>query len=104
MTVRTAANKVVPLARAIQDYWETELPKRHPNYPIVDPNADSGPPPPEEQQLRQLLGQLPEETVYKLALLMFLGRGDFDMSDLAGEYRALRDNDSVPAIISFMMD
>src|SRR5207249_2735387 len=92
MTVAAAASQVIPLARAIRDYWEAELPKRHPRYPIVDPGTDSGPPPPEEKQLRQLLAQLPEDTVYKLALMMYLGRGDFDTSDLAGEYQAIRDN------------
>jgi hypothetical protein len=36
---------------------------------------DSGPPPPEEKKLRQLLGSLPEDMVYKLLVIMHLGRG-----------------------------
>ncbi len=28
------ATRVIDLATAIRDYWNTELPKRHPNYPL----------------------------------------------------------------------
>ncbi len=105
MKLRTAASKVIALAEAIRDYWATELPKRHPRYPLVAPDEDSGPPPPEEKKLRQFLDRLPEETVYKLALIMYLGRGDFDTSDLTAEYQALRENfDSPSAVIAEMME
>ena len=105
MKIEEAARRVIGLAEAIRSYWETELPRRHPNYPLVDPEADSGPPPVEEKQLRQFLGRLSEDTVYKLALIMYLGRGDFDTSDLPGQYRALREDfDRPSAVIAQMMD
>ncbi len=82
--------EVIALATAIRNYWDTELPKRHPNYPIVSPGEDSGPPPPEEKKLRNLLASLPPDEIYKLALLMYLGRGDFGTDDLAGHYETLK--------------
>ena len=39
MKLHTAASKVIDLAKTVRDYWATELPKRHPNYPLVDPDA-----------------------------------------------------------------
>jgi hypothetical protein len=54
MFSQTAA-EVIGLATAIRGYWNTELPKRHPNYPVVSLGEDSGPPPPpEEARLRGL--------------------------------------------------
>lgn len=99
MKLSAAVTKVTNLAEAIRTYWERELPKRHPNYPIVEPGEDSGPPPPEAKKLRQLLTSLPDEDLYKLALVTYLGRGDFDTSDLAGAYHGLRDNFGDPADI-----
>jgi hypothetical protein len=99
------AKKAINLAQAIRNYWERELPKRHPNYPIVNPDEDSGPPPPQEKKLRELLIRLPEETVYKLGLVVYLGRGDFDTRDLAAEYQTIKENFGSPAaLITWMMD
>lgn len=104
MTVATAVTKTIPLARAIQDYWEAELPKRHPRYPLVDPNADDGPPPPETQQLRQLLEQLPEETLYKLGLIVSPGRARYDTTRLESRYHELHDEYDVSSLIAWMLD
>src|SRR5438094_974080 len=61
MKLSEVAEQVIRLGRAANDYWETELPKRHPDYPLVRPGEDSGPPPPEEAELRTLLNKLPED-------------------------------------------
>jgi hypothetical protein len=103
MKLEAAATRVLALAKAIRDYWAVELPKRHPNYPLVDPDADSGPPPPEEKALRQFLTRLAPETVYKLALVMYLGRGDCDTSDLPAEYQAVKENFNSPAALIAQM-
>lgn len=66
--------RVIELAAAIRDYWDAELPKRHPKYPLVEPGADDGPPPPEEAELHDLLRSLPVEEVYKLLALLDVGR------------------------------
>ena len=89
MKFSETANEVIALATANRNYWDTELPKRHPNYPLISQGEDSGPPPPEEKKLRNLLLGLPEEDIYKIALLMCLGRGDFGVDDLAENYEAL---------------
>ncbi|MGH7170835.1 MAG: DUF3775 domain-containing protein [Gemmataceae bacterium] len=90
MKLSEAANEVIALAETIRNYWDAELPKRHPDYPFVHSGEDSGPPPPEEQKLKALLASLPEDLIYKLALLMYLGRGDFGTGDLAGRYQSLK--------------
>ena len=87
MKLSETAATVIDLATAIRDYWNTELPKRHRNYPVVSAGEDSGPPPPEEAKLRSFLEKLPDEEIYKLILLMYVGRGDFGTDDLAMHYR-----------------
>lgn len=91
MQFTETATQIIDLASAAQNYWETELPKRHPNYPIVDLFEDSGPPPPEEAALKELLERLPDEQVYKLLLVMYLGRGDFQADELAKQHDYLEE-------------
>lgn len=105
MNVSAAANKVIDLAGKVRDYYETELPKRHPNYPLVGPNDASVPPPAEEKALSDFLAMLSEETIYQLMLIAYLGRGEFGMEDLALEYERLKDAFGDPAqAASEMMD
>jgi hypothetical protein len=89
MTLLEAAHKVIALAREVRDYYAAELPKRHRHYPLVDLDEESPPAPSAERELRAFLSSLPEETVYQLILIMYLGRGDFGVDDLAGYYKAL---------------
>ena len=77
MNLSESANKVIRLASRVRDYYAAELPKRHPHYPLVGPDEESAPPPPEETELRDFLASLPDETIYQLTLLMYLGREDF---------------------------
>jgi hypothetical protein len=65
------------------------LPKRHPNYPVVGLDEESVPPPPEEKELKDFLSTLSDEMIYQLILIMYLGRGDFGTDDLAGYYETL---------------
>jgi hypothetical protein len=90
MHLSEAANRVIDLASKVRAYYETELPKRFPNYPLIDPDAESVPPPPEEIELRKFLTALPEETLTQLFLLMYLGRSDFGVDELAGYYADLK--------------
>jgi len=55
MKLSETANEVIAFAEAVRNYWDTELPKRHPDYPFVHPGEDSGPPPPEEKKLQEAL-------------------------------------------------
>jgi Protein of unknown function (DUF3775) len=90
MKLSETTAEVIALATAIGDYWDTELPKRHPNYPFISPTEDSGPPPPEEKKLKDLLTSLSADDVYKLTLLMYVGRGDFGTDDLAKHFGMLK--------------
>ena len=91
MKLSKTAAKVITLARQVQNYWDTELPKRHPNYPVISPEEDSGPPPPQQAKLKELLASLPIEEIHKLIFLMYLGRGDFGTNDLATRYAAVKE-------------
>jgi hypothetical protein len=87
MKLSEAIKKILPIADAIRIYWDTELPKYYPNYPFANPGEEDPPPPPEEKKLKQLLARLSDHDIYKLALIVFLGKWGFDRFDLAGRYQ-----------------
>lgn len=90
MNLSEAANRVIELARKVHEYYAAELPKRYPNYPLVDLDEENVPPPPEDRELRDFLASLSEDVIYQLILVMYLGRGDFGADDLAGYNEALK--------------
>ena len=90
MGLSKAAVRVIELARKVHDYYAAELPKWHPNYPLVKEEENAPPPPPEEKQLRDFLATLSEDLIYQLIVIMYLGRGDFAAEELAGYYQALK--------------
>jgi hypothetical protein len=94
MKVSEAAKRVIDLSRKIHDYYEVELPKYYPNYPLVEPEdveEDKVPSPPEEKELRDFLASLPEETIYQLILIMHLGRYECSTKNLAAHYDSLKE-------------
>jgi hypothetical protein len=91
-----AAKKVITLAATIRAYYDTDLPKRYLHYPIIAAGEEGPPPPPEERTLEQFLGELPHGLLNKLILVMYLGRGDFGVEDLADVYDDLRQTLSDP--------
>ena len=92
--------------RKIRAYYDAEMPKRHPNYPLVGPDEEDPPPPPEEEQLRDFLATLPDDMIYQLILIEHLGRGDVHADDLAGYFGGLKDSigDREEAVAQMMMD
>jgi hypothetical protein len=86
MKFSEVVNRVIELSRAAHAYWDVELPKRHPKYPLVDPDVSDPPPPPEEDELRQLLLSRPAEEVYKLDALSDVGNG-VPVSDYEARWR-----------------
>jgi hypothetical protein len=105
MKLSEAIQKVISLAKVLREYWETELPKRHPDYPVMNPGEQPLPPPPEEKRLAKLFASLPEDMVYQIGLLMYLGRGDFDVRELADSYKTLKENfDNATALASQLTD
>jgi hypothetical protein len=51
----------------------------------------SAPPPPEDARIQALLNSLPEEQVYAVALLTYVGRGDFSVDRLVPAYRTIKE-------------
>jgi hypothetical protein len=84
-TFRSRATGIA-LAQKVCDYYEEEMPKYRPNYPLEGPDDEEPPPPPEEAKLRTLLEGLPMETLEQLNLLMNLGRWTVTVDDLASHY------------------
>lgn len=98
VTLSEAAQRVIDLARRVRTYYEAELPKRHPDYPLIRDDEDETPPPPEERKLKDFLETLSDETIYQLLLIMHLGRRDFGTEDLAAPYDALKQTFKRPEI------
>jgi hypothetical protein len=96
MTLSETTHRVIDLAREVRDYYATELPKRHPDYPVIHLDEESAPPPPAEAELRSLLKSLSGDTIYQLLLIMYLGRGDLGTDELAGTYEELKDSLAKP--------
>jgi hypothetical protein len=56
-------------------------------------------------ELRAFLATLPEDQIYQLIVLMYLGRGDFGPDNLAGYYQALKGAfDDQEQAVSQLMD
>jgi hypothetical protein len=104
MNLSEAAYKVIDLARKVREYYDTELPKHHPKYPLIGLDEEGPPPPPEEKELRALLATFSDEMIYQLILIMYLGREDFNTDDLAGHYQGLKNTfgDAEHAIAQMM--
>jgi hypothetical protein len=96
LNLSEATNKVIDLARRVRAYYDDELPKRHPNYPVVSFDEESVPPPPSEKELRRFLATLSDDLIYRLILLMVLGRGDVGTEDLAASYETLTETFGSP--------
>ena len=99
--------RVIELSTAIREYWETELPKRHPNYPIVGTEGDDdGPPPPESADLQSLFQTLGVAEVSSLLAIIDLGRKRWKPAELTDRARtfAAKMSDTEPWISRLMDD
>jgi hypothetical protein len=105
MKLSEAADRVIALARKVRAYYDAELPKWYPDYPLISPTQEGPPAPKEERELKTFLRSLPAEAIYRLLLLMHLGRGDFGSDDLAVSYDALKQTFGKPEwAVSQMME
>lgn len=96
MNFSDALTRAIELAEARSDYWRVELPKRHPNYPLIDISEPPDPPGPPVQALEEFFKQLPAEIVYPLLLVMYIGRGDYGTDDLRERLAALKQQFAKP--------
>jgi hypothetical protein len=91
MKLSEAVREVIRLGDASRAYWDRELPRRHPHYPVIRAGEESAPPPPEDVQLQALLKNLPEDQLYALILLTYVGRGDFSADHLLDDYQTMKE-------------
>lgn len=105
MKFTETANRVIELARQLRAFYEAELPKRYPNYPVIDSVGEIESPPEQEKKLIEFLSSLPSDTIYQLISIMYLGRGDFEADELAEHYEVLKNTIDEPEFaISQMID
>ena len=91
MKLSETVQEVIRLGTASRAYWDRELPKSHPHYPVLRPGEPEVPPPGEEAQIRSLLKGLPEPQVYTLVLLAHLGRREFTADRLPTAYDNMKE-------------
>jgi hypothetical protein len=89
MKLSEVVREVIRLGDVSRAYWDRELPKHHPHYPRIRAGEDSALPPPEDAQIQALLKSLPEDQLYALILLMYVGRGDFSADHLLPAYQTM---------------
>jgi hypothetical protein len=91
MKLSEVVREVIRLGDASRAYWNRELPKHHPHYPVIRAGENSPLPPPEDAQILAMLKSLPEEQVNALILLSYLGRGDVSADHLLPAYQTMKD-------------
>jgi hypothetical protein len=91
MKLSEVVQEVIRLGDASRAYWDREMPKHHPHYPVIRAGEDSEPPSPEDAQIQALLQSLPENQLYALLLLTYVGRGDFSADNLLDAYQNLKE-------------
>ena len=91
MKLSEAVREVIRLGDASREYWDRELPRHHPHYPVIRAGEDSAPAPPEDAQIQALLKSLPEDQLYAVILLMYVGRGDYSADHLLPAYQTIKD-------------
>ncbi len=96
MNLSEVVNRVIDLGGKIRDYYDAELPKYYRNYPLESPGEKDPPPPPEEMELREYLGSLPDDLIYQLLLVMYLGREEPRVDDLAGYFQEVKSRTGTP--------
>jgi hypothetical protein len=91
MKLSEVVREVIRLGDASRAYWDKELPRHHPHYPVIRLGEDSAPPPPEDAQIRSILTSLPEDQLYALILLTYVGLGDFSADHLPHAYQTMKE-------------
>lgn len=67
------------------------MPKHHPHYPVIHAGEVPAPPPPEDARIEALLKSLPEDQLYALLVLTYVGRGDFSADHLLPAYHTTKE-------------
>ena len=92
MQLSEVVREVIRLGDASREYWDRELPKHHPRYPVIGPDETPPAPPPEDAQIQRLLESVPENQLYAVMVLAYLGRGDFSADNLSHAYQEMKES------------
>ncbi len=90
MKLSEALHRVIDLAGKVRDYYDAELPKRHRKYPLISAGEETAPPPPEEMELKRFFSTLSDDMILQLLLIMYLGRQDFGVDELAENFETFK--------------
>lgn len=91
MRLSEIVKELIRLGNASHAYWDRELPKYHPHYPLVRDGEQEVPPSPEDDQMLALLTGLSEDQLYAIALLAYIGRGDFTADNLPRAHQSVKE-------------
>ena len=96
MKFSQTVNKVIALSASGSRLLDRRASKAASQYPFIHEGDEDGPPPPEEKKLKALLASLPEDAIYKLVLIMSIGRRIFGTDHLAEHYEELKERFETP--------
>jgi hypothetical protein len=82
MKLSTVVQKVIRPGDASRAYWDRELPRHHPHYPVIGAGEKSAPVPSEDVKIKALLTRIPESHLHTIMLHAYVGRGDFRLGNL----------------------
>lgn len=91
MKLSEVVQELIRLGDASRAYWDRELPRYHPRYPLIGSGEKPAPPPPEDAEILALLKSLPENQLYAVMFLAYVGRGDFSADNFLGGYRNVKE-------------
>ncbi len=91
MKLSRVVGELIGLGDASHAYWDRELPKHHPHYPVVRAGETSVPAPPEDAQIQALLNSLADDQLYAVALLTYLGKGDVSADHLQTAFQTMKE-------------
>lgn len=91
MKLSEVVRELIRLGDASRAYWDRELPRHHPQYPVIRAGESSAPSPPEDAQILALLESLPEDQLYAVIVLTYVGRGDYGADRLLPTYETMKE-------------
>lgn len=91
MKLSELIQRTISLSARIRAARTAELAQRDPDKLLICAAEEFGPPPPETHELRALLRRQPAATIYMMTCVMYLGRGDYDATDLMHRYEHMSD-------------
>jgi hypothetical protein len=87
MKLSEVIHELRQLGQARTHYWETELPKIYPRYPLIYPGEPEEVPGPDEIRMRQFAQSLPIDVLNMLEVLVDLMWRKIEPADIGSRFR-----------------